>query len=266
MSRTVVISGGGTGIGRATADVFARAGDRVVLVGRRSDVLKRTADELADALARHPGDDGPRGTGTGEVVTIAADVAETHGARHVRDVVSERFGRVDVLVNSAGGNAALGSPAGDGDAVEQAAEHWVGNFRSNVLTAVLLTEALRDLLTAPGGRVVFVSSIAAYRGSGSGSYGASKAALHPYMYDLAASLGPTGITVNAVAPGYVADTEFFRGQLAPERERTLIDQTLNGRAATPHDIARTMHWLASPDSGHVTAQIVQVNGGAERGR
>ncbi|WP_426361969.1 SDR family NAD(P)-dependent oxidoreductase [Streptomyces sp. E-08] len=276
MSRVVVISGGGTGIGRATAELFARGGDRVVLVGRRADPLKRTADEIAEAVRQDPGGDGPHavgtgtgvgtGVGTGEVTTIAADVSETAGARHVRDVVAERFGRVDVLVNSAGGNAALGSPAGSGDPLDRTAEHWLGNFRSNVLTAVLLTEALRDLLASPGGRVVLVSSIAAYRGSGSGSYAASKAALHPYTYDLAAALGPRDVTVNAVAPGYVADTEFFRGTLAPERERTLVGQTLNGRAGVPGDVARTVHWLAAPESGHVTAQIIQVNGGAERGR
>ncbi|MFF3771941.1 SDR family NAD(P)-dependent oxidoreductase [Streptomyces sp. NPDC002232] len=269
MSRVVVISGGGTGIGRATAELFARAGDRVVLVGRRADPLKRTADEITEALARDGAGDGPHGAGAGagaEVTTVVADLSETAGARHVRDVVREQFGRVDVLVNSAGGNAAFGSPVGDGDPLDETAEHWLGNFRSNVLTAVLLTEALRDLLASPGGRVVLISSIAAYRGSGSGSYAASKAALHPYTYDLAAALGPRGITVNAVAPGYVADTEFFRGTLAPERERTLVGQTLNGRAGVPDDVARTVRWLAAPESGHVTAQIVQVNGGAERGR
>ncbi|MFJ6577173.1 SDR family NAD(P)-dependent oxidoreductase [Streptomyces sp. NPDC091368] len=279
MSRVVVISGGGTGIGRATAELFARAGDRVVLVGRRADPLKRTADEITETLARHGAGDDPHGAGAGtstgsgagagagaEVTTVVADLSETAGARHVRDVVREQFGRVDVLVNSAGGNAAFGSPAGDGDPLDETAEHWLGNFRSNVLTAVLLTEALRDLLASPGGRVVLVSSIAAYRGSGSGSYGASKAALHPYTYDLAAALGPRGITVNAVAPGYVADTEFFRDTLAPERERTLVGQTLNGRAGVPDDVARTVRWLAAPESSHVTAQIVQVNGGAERGR
>ncbi|MFF3377455.1 SDR family NAD(P)-dependent oxidoreductase [Streptomyces sp. NPDC002680] len=254
MSRVVVVSGGGTGIGRAVAERFARDGDQVVVVGRRTDVLDRTAAEITAAGAEV------------KVAAVAADLAEATEADRVRDILNERYGRVDVLVHSAGGNTALGVPPTPGSPAEQAAAHWTGNFRANVLTTVLLTEALRDLLTGPGGRVVLLSSIAAYRGSGSGSYGGAKAALHPYAYDLAAALGGRGITVNVVAPGYIAETEFFRGALSPERERTLVGQTLNGRAGTPQDVAETVHWLASPAAGHVTGQILQVNGGAERGR
>ncbi|MFI6624954.1 SDR family NAD(P)-dependent oxidoreductase [Streptomyces sp. NPDC050528] len=254
MSRVVVISGGGTGIGRAVAEKFARDGDQVVVVGRRPDVLDRTAAEITAAGAEV------------KVAALAADLAEATEADRVRDVLSERYGRVDVLVHSAGGNTALDVPPAQASPAEQAAAHWTGNFRANVLTTVLLTESLRDLLTAPGGRIVLLSSIAAYRGSGSGSYAGAKAALHPYAYDLAAALGGRGITVNVVAPGYIAGTEFFRGALSPERERTLVGQTLNGRAGTPQDVAETVHWLASPAAGHITGQILQVNGGAERGR
>jgi 3-oxoacyl-[acyl-carrier protein] reductase len=134
-----------------------------------------------------------------------------------------------------------------------------------VLTAALLTEALRNRLAEPGGRVLFVSSIAAYRGSGSGAYAAAKAGLHPYAHDLARQLGPHGITVNVVAPGYVEDTEFFADTMDEARRARLIGDTVTGRAGTPGDVASTLHWLASPAAGHVTSQIVQVNGGAERG-
>ncbi|NYI06951.1 SDR family NAD(P)-dependent oxidoreductase [Allostreptomyces psammosilenae] len=255
MSRVVVVSGGGTGIGRAVAEAFAADGERVVLVGRRPEVLEATAAEITAAA------DGA----TPEVEAVAADLSTAAGADRVREVVGARAGGVDVLVNAAGGNVALGAPPAEGSPAERAAEHWTGNFRANVLTAVLLTEALRDLL-APGGRVLLLSSIAAYRGSGTGSYAGTKAALHPYAFDLAAALGPRGITVNVVAPGYVERTEFFRGALSAERERTLIGQTLNGRAGTPEDVAETVRWLASAGAAHVTGQIVQVNGGAERGR
>lgn len=254
MARVIVVSGGGTGIGRAVAERFARDGEEVVILGRRAEVLDRTAAEITD------------GGAPATVVPLAADLAEVADADRVRDILGERYGRVDVLVHGAGGNPALGAPPAKGGAAAQAAAHWTANFRANVLTTVLLTEALRDLLASPGGRVVLLSSIAAYRGSGSGSYGGAKAALHPYAYDLAAALGGQGITVNVVAPGYIAATEFFQGALSPERERTLIGQTLNGRAGTPQDVAETIHWLASPAAGHITGQIVQVNGGAERGR
>ncbi|MEO3751770.1 SDR family oxidoreductase [Streptomyces sp. B6B3] len=246
--RTVVISGGGTGIGLATARRFARDGDTTVLVGRRADVLERAAADIEGATA------------------CPADLAEPEEAARVAKLVAERFGTVDVLVNNAGGNGTR-EPGPDGDDRLGAVAHeWTVNLRSNVLTAVLLTEALRDRLASPGGRVLFLSSIAAYRGSGSGAYAASKAALHPYAFDLARALGPRGITVNVVAPGVIDDTEFFGGRMTEERHRTLVAQTLNGRAGEPGDIAETLHWLASHAAGHVTSQVLQVNGGAERGR
>ncbi|MCX4761754.1 SDR family oxidoreductase [Streptomyces sp. NBC_01275] len=254
MARVVVVSGGGTGIGRAVAERFAHDGEEVVVVGRRADVLDRTAAEITAAGA------------PAKVVALAADLSEAAEADRVRAVLGERYGRVDVLVHSAGGNAALGPSPAHGSPAARAAAHWDANFRSNVLTTVLLTEALRDLFTAPGGRIVLLSSIAAYRGSGSGSYAGAKAALHPYAYDLAAALGGQGVTVNVVAPGYIAETEFFRGNLSAERERTLVGQTSTGRAGTPQDVAETVHWLASAGAGQVTGQIIQVNGGAERGR
>jgi 3-oxoacyl-[acyl-carrier protein] reductase len=174
----MVVSGGGTGIGLAVAEAFVRTGDQVVLIGRRKEVLDAAVERLgAGALA------------------LPADLADEQEAARVRDLLAERYGRVDVLVNSAGGNVLLCG----GDLTT--AELWTGNFRANVLTTVLLTEALRGLL-ADGGRVLLLSSIAAIRGGGSGSYGAAKAALHPYAYDLAADLGPRGITVNVIAPGF----------------------------------------------------------------
>ncbi|MHC0429361.1 SDR family NAD(P)-dependent oxidoreductase [Streptomyces sp. O3] len=257
MARTVVVSGGGTGIGRAVCSAFAADGAEVVAIGRRAEPLKRTAAELT---ARHA----ERG---GRVRALTADLALPAEADRVREELAASHGTVDVLVNSAGGNVLIGADGGAGEGVAGAAWHWTENFRSNVLTAVLLTEALRGLLARPRGRVVMISSIAAYRGSGAGSYAGAKAALHPYVFDLAAALGPDGITVNAVAPGYVEDTEFFGADgPPPARRRLLVDQTATGCASTPDDIAQTVHWLASPGADQVTAQIVQVNGGAERGR
>jgi 3-oxoacyl-[acyl-carrier protein] reductase len=111
-----------------------------------------------------------------------------------------------------------------------------------------------------------VSSIAAYRGSGTGSSAASKAALHPYAYDLAAALGRRDVTVNVVAPGYIEGTGFFGSSLTPERRRALVEETRVKRAGTPEDVAAAVRWLSSSEAGHVTGQIIQVNGGAERGR
>ncbi|PWI18948.1 oxidoreductase [Streptomyces sp. Act143] len=246
MARNVVISGGGTGIGLAAARVFAADGDRVLLLGRRKEVLEGAAV---------PG-----------ALSCAADLSDPADVRGVAGFVGRELGAVDVLVHSAGGNGQLEPPAAGDDPLDAVAHHWTVNFRLNLLTAALLTEALKDRLASPGGRVLFVSSIAAYRGSGSGAYGAAKAGLHPYAHDLARELGPRGITVNVVAPGYIEDTEFFGGAIDPARRERLIGETATGRAGNPGDVAETLHWLASPGAGHVTSQVVQVNGGAERGR
>lgn len=246
MARNVVISGGGTGIGLAAAHVFAGDGDRVLLLGRRAEVLEK---------AGVPG-----------ALTYAADLSEPGEVRGVVDFVARELGTVDVLINSAGGAGQLEPKAESDDPLDAVAHNWTVNFRINVLTAALLTEGLKDRLAEPGGRVLFVSSIAAYRGSGSGAYAAAKAGLHPYAHDLARDLGPRGITVNVVAPGYVEDTGFFGAAIDPARRERLIGDTSTGRAGTPGDIAATLHWLASPGAGHVTSQVIQVNGGAERGQ
>ncbi|WP_055491821.1 SDR family NAD(P)-dependent oxidoreductase [Streptomyces sp. TP-A0356] len=245
MARNVVISGGGTGIGLAAARAFAADGDQVLLLGRRAEVL-----EKADV----PG-----------ALTHAADLSDPHAVRGVAQFVAAELGTVDVLVNNAGGAGNPEAGADTDEPLEAVAHTWTVNFRQNVLTAALLTEALRERLASPGGRVLFLSSIAAYRGSGSGAYAASKAALHPYAFDLARDLGPRGITVNVVAPGYVEDTDFFGEAIDPARRDRLVAETSTGRAGTPGDIAATLHWLASPGAGHITAQVIQVNGGAERG-
>jgi len=256
MNQVVVVSGGGTGIGLATARYFAQRNDQVVIIGRRPNVLARAVEEIAGAFPDAPA-----------VVPLVADLSVPDQVERIRDTLNVRFDNLDVVVNAAGGHVLRQHPAAAyADGLAGVARRWMDNFSLNTLTAVLLTEALVDQLRAPGGRLIFVSSIAAYRGSGQGCYGAAKASLHPYCYDLAKALGPRGITVNAVAPGYVEDTEFFGAALSEAQRMAKIAEGMNGRPGTPDDIANAIGWLASPGACHVTAQIIQVNGGAERGR
>jgi 3-oxoacyl-[acyl-carrier protein] reductase len=237
--RFVVVSGGGTGIGRATAQVFAADGDRVMIIGRRADVLERAASEL-------------------DAVPIQADLTDPD---QVEAAVASLPDVVDVLVNNAGGVPEIDV---EGGALHGLGRYWDAVWRSNVVSAVLLTEALLPRLRRPGGRIVNLSSIAALRGNG--AYGAAKAGILAWTYSLAKRLGAEGITANAVAPGFVDDTEFFGGDIEPERRQRLVDETLLGRPATPADVAATIHFLASEGARHVTGQVLQVNGGALLGR
>ena len=189
---------------------------------------------------------------------VTADLADPGQVQAVVAAVGDRA--VDVLVNNAGAYV-----QGDDSTLSATAAHWRANFESNVITAVLLTSALLPALRRPGGRIILTSSIAAQRGGG-GPYSAAKAALHGYVFDLAAQLGPDGVTANVIAPGYVTDSEFFAGRMTEEGHHKRVDATLVGRAGEPADIAETVRWLAGPGGTFVTGQIIGVNGGSVLGR
>ena len=241
MSRLAVVTGGGTGIGRATAGMLAGEGYDVVIVGRRAEVL-------ADAVKWI----GP------QAIAVTADVSDPAQIPVVVEAVGGRS--LDVLVNNAGAFV-----SGDDSTLDGAAAHWRANFDSNVLTAVLMTTALLPHLRRPGGRIILTSSIAAQRGGG-GPYSAAKSALHGYALDLATDLGESGITANVISPGYVTDSEFFTGRMTPEGHRKRVDATLVKRAGEPADIAEAVRWLVGPGGGFVTGQIINVNGGTVLGR
>lgn len=229
--RTAVVTGGGTGIGRAVARRLAADGDDVVIVGRRREVLEEAA---AGAMR--------------------VEVADLRDPTEVA-ALADRLGAVDVLVLNAGGSleardASLGATA----------ELWTEEFRLNVLTTVLLGEALLPAMPRPGGRIVAMSSVAALRGAG--SYGAAKAAINSWVTGTAATVAADGITVNAVAPGFVPDTEFWSGRLDDAEYGRRLARVPMGRPGTVEEIAAAVAYLASPGAGWTTGQVLGVHGGA----
>jgi 3-oxoacyl-[acyl-carrier protein] reductase len=240
--RSVVVTGGGTGIGFAAAKLFVDAGDQVVITGRRAQVLEDAAERLGPAAR-------PLAFDASDPDAVAAAVA----------ALPER---VDVLVNNAGGNTDFDRPD-PGDDLAALAAQWRANFDANVLSAVLVTSALRERM-AEGGRVVMIGSIAARRGAG--AYGSAKAALEAWTASVAADLGPRGVTANLVSPGLTENTEFFRGRLSDARRQNLIASTLTKQPGDTDDVATTVFFLASAEARHITGQIIHVNGGAYLGR
>ena len=205
-SRTALITGGSRGIGRATADLLARAGARVAINYLRDE-------RAANAAVREI-----RAAG-GEAMALAGDVSEADQARQlVRDVVAA-WGRLDIVVNNAG--IWDEDVAGRGDLAV-----WDRTYAINQRGAFLVTDAAVPHLERHGGSIVFVSSTAGQRGEARHSaYAASKGALISYTKSLAAELGPRGIRVNAVAPGWV-ETDMAAPVLANAAERSAIERTI----------------------------------------
>ncbi|ONI80981.1 3-oxoacyl-ACP reductase [Actinosynnema sp. ALI-1.44] len=242
MSRIAVVTGGGTGIGRAVAARLAAAGDQVVITGRRKDVLAEAAAEIGATAV--PFD----ATDTDGVAAALADLPE----------------RVDVLVNAAGGLADLAGGPPDENDLEAVRASWLGNFESNVLSAVLVTTALLPRL-ADHARIVNLGSVTAR--SGQGAYGAVKATLEPWTSELAFRLGARGITANVVSPGPTEGTDLFRGGDFPAARREFVrTRTANGRLGQADEVAATIEFLASPAASHVTGQVIHVSGGMYLGR
>ncbi|MFI6480754.1 SDR family NAD(P)-dependent oxidoreductase [Nonomuraea sp. NPDC050663] len=273
MTRVVLVTGGGTGIGRAVAARFVAEGARVVITGRRADRLEAAVGELAALGATGEGADEVRdaagGQAGGRVMSVVCDAADPAQVA----ALAARVGALDVLVNAAGGlpepRPAVtgtdrdGTGGAEGERLAGVRYQWESAMAQNVLTAVLTTAAFEHRLR-PGASVISIGSIAAERRGG--SYGAAKAALAAWNAFQSAALGPRGITCNVVAPGYIEATEFFRDGLTDERRALLIEETHDKRPGTPDDLARTVFFLASAGARHITGQTLHVNGGAHTTR
>ena len=243
MSRAVLVTGGSRGIGRAVAQAFAQAGDRVA-VHCGSD--RASADATAAAL---PGD--------GHVV-LQADLADAGQVRGLVDGAAAALGGLDVLVNNAGvfvASPPLTTSYEDWQAV------WQQTLAVNLLGAAHATfAAVPHLVAAGGGAVVNVSSRGAFRGEPDNpAYGASKAGLNALGQSMALALAPHGISVATVAPGFV-ETDMAREVLDGPGGDAVRAQSPFGRVARPEEVADAVLWLASPGARFASGTIVDVNG------
>ncbi|WP_167474742.1 SDR family NAD(P)-dependent oxidoreductase [Nocardia arthritidis] len=239
--QNVVVTGGGTGIGRAAALAFAEQGAASVLVtGRRPE-------PLAEVAAEHPA-----------ITAVVADVATEEGAEAIAEAVRER-GRLDVLVHNAGVWAPTPLDALDPAEVRR-------QFEINVVGPTLLTARLLPLLRSPGGNIVVVSSISArLAGPGASVYSATKAAVDSLIRSWAVELGPKGIRVNGVAPGNVRTSILAIGGLANTEidtfRTTYADRVPAGRIGEVDDVVPWITRLAEPASSWITGEIITMDGG-----
>lgn len=235
--KTVVITGASRGIGAETARLFSKNGYNVVINYNKSEeAAKKLESELENAVA------------------IKADVSTEEGANFLINEAVRIFGSVDVLVNNAGVSMKK-------MICDTSLSDWKRHFEINVESVFLCSKAASEIMVKnKWGRIINVSSMWGIKGgSCEVCYSAAKAAVIGFTKALARELGPSGITVNAVAPGLI-DTD-MNADLTKEDKEMIIDETPVSRIGTAADVAFAILYLASDGASFVTAQVISTDGG-----
>jgi 3-oxoacyl-[acyl-carrier protein] reductase len=240
LNRVTIVTGASQGIGETIAREFAAQGSAVVLV----DIQKDKLEAVAAAIAVEGG----------RAVVHPADVSKSDQAQAVAEAVIKEFGKIDHLINNAGitrDNLLMRMKEDEWDAVMAVNLKGIFNFTKAVV---------RPMLSARSGRIVNLSSVAGAMGNaGQTNYAASKAGVIGFTKSLAREVGSRGITVNAVAPGYIV-TPMTAGLSEANKQAFLAAIPLQ-RFGEPADVARAVRFLCSDDAAYITGQVIHVNGG-----
>lgn len=238
--QVAVVTGGAQGIGRAIAQALVEQGGDVLI----SDINLERARETAAELS----------TGDRRVAAVKADVQDAAQVNEMVAAAQQEFGRVDILVNNAGITR-------DGLLLRMKEEDWDLVMNINLKGAFFCTKAVLSIMTRQRrGRIVNIASVVGVMGNaGQSNYAASKAALIGFTKSVAREYGSRGITVNAVAPGFI-DTAMTQS-LTDDVKNNLQKQIPLGRLGTCGDVAQAVAFLVSDRAAYITGQVVHVNGG-----
>ncbi len=239
--KSAVVTGGSRGIGRAIATRLAEQGADVCFSFRRDQAA---ADEVAaaiTALGRH-------------ALPVQADVTDPAAAEALIKTATGEFSKIDILVNNAGITR-------DDLIMRMSTEAWREVLETNLFGAFYTLKAVtRPMLKARGGRIINITSVSGQAGqTGQANYSAAKAGLIGLTKASARELASRGITVNAVAPGFVL-TELTK-DLPPELQAQVTERTPLGRFGTPEDVSAAVCFLASDEAAYITGQVLAVDGG-----
>jgi 3-oxoacyl-[acyl-carrier protein] reductase len=235
-----IVTGGTRGIGKAIAESLAQKGVNLIVASR----TLASAHEVASSLSK---------TGV-TVLGMKLDVSDAAEVEKVFDVARKEFGRIDILVNNAGITK-------DGLLMRMKEDAWDAVMDINLKGVFLCSrEAIKDMTRQRYGRIINITSVAAFMGNpGQANYSASKAGIVGFTKTVAREYAVRGITVNAVAPGFI---ETAMTDVLPENIKEEMKKMIPlGRFGTVGDIAGAVVFLASPDAGYITGQVIHVNGG-----
>jgi 3-oxoacyl-[acyl-carrier protein] reductase len=242
--KVALITGASQGIGRATSLALAEAGAKVAIAARNTEKLASLAAEIAAA--------------GGEALSVPMDVADPAQVKAAFQQLLAKFGKLDILVN----NAAI---TRDTLALRMKLEDWDAVLRTNLTGAHLcIQQALGAMLKQRAGRIINITSVVAETGNaGQANYVASKAGLIGLTRAIAVEVASRSITVNAIAPGFIATP--MTDPLSQEIKDKMKSMIPLGRFGTDRDVAAAIVFLASDEAGYITGQVLDVNGGLHMG-